>query len=64
MTNNPPFVGAGGLNLIGDRNLPSTAFSLSGRLPAQPPPIKPQDFVLLPSATATLFSWQRPRTAP
>ncbi|MBI3684447.1 MAG: TonB-dependent receptor, partial [Acidobacteria bacterium] len=64
MTNNPPFVGAGGLNLIGDRTQPSSAFNLSGRLPAQPPPIRPQDFVLVPAATATLFSWQRAYTAP
>ena len=30
---------------------------MSGRLPATPPQIRPQDFVLLPSATAGLFSW-------
>src|SRR6185437_8139318 len=54
MTNNPPFVGAGGVTLIGDRNFPSTAFDLSGRLPPTPPQIRPQDFTLLPSATAGL----------
>ncbi|HLJ13859.1 MAG TPA: TonB-dependent receptor, partial [Bryobacteraceae bacterium] len=32
MTNNPPFVGAGSVDLIGDKNLPSTAFNLSGSL--------------------------------
>src|SRR5947207_11884329 len=39
MTNNPPFVGAGGVTLIGDRNFPATSFNLSGRLPATPPRI-------------------------
>jgi hypothetical protein len=57
MTNNPPFVGAGGLTLIGDRNLPTSAFNLSNRLPPTPSPIAPADFVLQPSATASLQSW-------
>jgi hypothetical protein len=64
MTNNPPFVGAGGLTLIGDRNFPSTAFNLSGKLPPTPAPIRPQDFVLVQSATAGLFSWPRLYRAP
>jgi Carboxypeptidase regulatory-like domain len=64
MTNNPPFVGAGGLTLIGDRNFASTAFNLSGKLPPTPAPIRPQDFVLLPSATAGLFSWPKYYRAP
>jgi hypothetical protein len=57
MTNNPPFVGAGGLTLIGDRNFTSSAFNLSGSLPPTPAPIAPADFVLRPNATASLISW-------
>jgi hypothetical protein len=57
MTNNPPFVGLGGQNLIGDHNLPSTAFNLSGSLPPFPSPVSPQNFVLSPSGTTTLLSW-------
>ncbi|HLJ14698.1 MAG TPA: TonB-dependent receptor, partial [Bryobacteraceae bacterium] len=63
MTNNPPFVGAGSVNLIGDKNLPSTAFNLSGSLPATQV-ISPQNFVLSPSATTTLISWPRYYKAP
>src|SRR6185503_4784519 len=64
MTNNPPFVGAGGLTLIGDRNLTSTSFSLSGRLPATPAPIAPENFVLSTAATASLQSWPSYYKAP
>ena len=64
MTNNPPFVGAGGLSLIGDRSLPSTAFNLSGSLPPTPAAISPQNFVLVPSATAALQSWPSYYKAP
>ena len=64
MTNNPPFVGAGGLSLIGDRDLPSTAFNLSSSLPPTPAPISPQNFVLVPAATAGLQSWPGSYKAP
>lgn len=64
MTNNPPFVGAGGLSLIGDRTLPSTAFNLSGSLPPTPAPISPQNFALAPTATASLQSWPSYYKAP
>src|SRR5581483_6701484 len=57
MTNNPPFVGVGGQNLVGDHNLPSTAFNLSNSLPPFPAPVTPQNFVFSPSSTATLLSW-------
>jgi outer membrane receptor protein involved in Fe transport len=56
MTNNPPFVGYGSVNLVGDRVFPSSAFNISGRLP-YPQTISPKDFVLVPTATTTLFSW-------
>jgi len=57
MTNNPPFVGLGGQNIIGDKNNPSTAFNLSSSLPPFPAPVTPQNFVFSPSSTATVFSW-------
>jgi len=63
MTNNPPFVGAGSVNLIGDKTFPSTAFSLSGSLPATQV-LSPQNFVLLPSSTASLQSWPSYYQAP
>jgi len=63
MTNNPPFVGAGSVNLIGDKILPSTAFNLSGSLPATQV-LSPQNFVLLPSSTASLQSWPTYYQAP
>ena len=63
MTNNPPFVGAGSVNLIGDKILPSTAFNLSGSLPATQV-LSPQNFVLLPSSTASLQSWPSYYQAP
>jgi len=63
MTHNPPFVGAGSVNLIGDKTFPSTAFSLSGSLPATQV-LSPQNFVLLPSSTASLQSWPSYYQAP
>jgi len=59
MTNNPPFVGYGSVSLSGDRTLPSTAFNLSGRLPAVASLSNPQDFVLVPTATSGLQSWPK-----
>jgi hypothetical protein len=57
MTNNPPFVGLGGQNLIGDKNNPSSAFNLSSSLPPFPAPVSPQSFVFSPSSTTSLLSW-------
>jgi hypothetical protein len=63
MTNNPPFVGAGSVNLIGDKINPSSAFNLSNSLPATQV-ISPQSFILNPSSTTTLVSWPRYYKAP
>src|SRR6266550_2533983 len=63
MTNNPPFVGFGSVSLSGDRTLPSTAFNLSGKLPATGK-TTPQAFVLDPLATSALLSWPSYYTAP
>jgi outer membrane receptor protein involved in Fe transport len=57
MTNNPPFVGLGAQNIIGDHNQPSTAFNLSNSLPPFPSPVSPQNFVFNPASKATLYSW-------
>ncbi|MEP7365189.1 MAG: TonB-dependent receptor, partial [Acidobacteriota bacterium] len=56
MTNNPPFVGYGSVNVDGDRVQPSTAFNLSGSLPL-PITATPQEYVFTRTATSTLFSW-------
>jgi hypothetical protein len=63
MTNNPPFVGAGSVNIIGDHTLPSTAFNLSGKLPATLV-VSPQNFVFDPTSTTSLISWPRYYVAP
>jgi len=63
MTNNPPFVGVGSVNLIGDKNLPSSAFNLSGSLPATQV-VSPQNFTLDPNSTTTLISWPTYYKAP
>ena len=64
MTNNPPFVGLGGANLIGDHTLPATAFNLSGSLPPFPAPVSAQNFVFRPGDTTTLQSWPTAYSAP
>lgn len=64
MTNNPPFVGYGSVNIAGDRISPSTAFNISGRLPSPITLSNPKDFVLVPTATTALFSWQSYYLAP
>jgi hypothetical protein len=63
MTNNQPFVGVGSVNLIGDKNQPSTAFNLSGKLPATSV-VAAKDFTLNPASTTSLYSWQQYYVAP
>lgn len=65
MTSNPPFYGYGGIALISDQTQPSTAFVLSqdASLP-RPAPVSPQDFVLVPSATTPLVSWNQQALTP
>ncbi|HLJ18345.1 MAG TPA: TonB-dependent receptor, partial [Bryobacteraceae bacterium] len=59
LTNNPPFVGLGAQSIVSDQLLPSSGFILSqGSLP-RPAPISPQTYVLLPSYTGTLRSWDQ-----
>jgi len=63
MTNNPPFVGVGSVSLIGDKTLPSSAFNLSGKLPATSV-VAAKDFTLVPTATTALYSWANYYVAP
>lgn len=65
LTSNPPFFGYGGISILSDQLNPSTGFILdpSQSLP-RPNPISPQQFTLLPSATAALVSWFPHDTTP
>jgi hypothetical protein len=64
MTNNPPFVGFGGYNIISDQLNPSSTIALSGQLPPRPAPINPKDFVLQPGNTLQIRSWPTRNTIP
>ncbi len=65
MTSNPPFFGYGGIALISDQINPSTAFILApnGSI-TRPTPVTPQQFVLKPSATTPLVSWNQQALTP
>lgn len=64
MTNNPPFVGFGGFNLVSDQLNPSSTIPLSGQLPPRPAPIEPEDYVLPPGNTLQIRSWPTRNTTP
>jgi hypothetical protein len=64
MTNNPPFVGFGGYNIVSDQLNPSSTIPLSGNLPPRPAPIDPSDYTLPPSNTAQIRSWPTRNTMP
>jgi hypothetical protein len=65
LTGNPPYYGFGGLNLASDQLNPATGFVLSpGATIPRPAPINPRDFVLSPSATFALVSWDQRYTTP
>jgi len=65
MTNNPPFFSYGGVNLTSDQLNPSSGYVLSsGALPPRPSAIRAADFVLVPSATTALISWDPRYTTP
>jgi hypothetical protein len=65
MTSNPPFFGYGGIALISDQINPSTAFQLepNASIP-RPTPVPPSQFVLKPSATTPLVSWNQQALTP
>ncbi len=65
MTSNPPFFGYGGIALISDQIQPSTAFLLSSNASIpRPTPVAPKNFVLKPSATTPLVSWDQQAVTP
>ncbi|MCS7023437.1 MAG: TonB-dependent receptor [Bryobacteraceae bacterium] len=64
MTNNPPFVGFGGYNIISDQTFLTSTISLSGTLPARPAPIDPSNYRLDPRGTVQVRSWPTRNTIP
>lgn len=65
MVSNPPFYGYGGISITSDQVSPSTGFVLSPTaLAPRPAPIGPQNYVLVPSATTGLISWNQRYTTP
>jgi hypothetical protein len=64
MTNNPPFVGFGGFNVVSDQlNIRST-IPLSSPLPPAPPTVDPSRFVFDPTGTVQIRSWTSRYTIP
>lgn len=58
LTSNPPFFGFGSVTTSSDQLHTSTGYTLSPTATiARPTPISPASFVLVPSSTATLVSW-------
>lgn len=65
MTNNPPFYNYGGVNIVSDGALPSTAFVLSpGAAINRLPPISPAQFTLNPKSTTQLNGFPSEYTTP
>lgn len=64
ITNNPPFVGFGGFNLVSDQLNISSTIPLSGALPARPAAIDPAAYRFDPRATAQIRSWPSRFTIP
>ena len=57
MTNNPPFVGLGGLGIVSDQLRPSSTIALSSALPPRPAPVTANDFKFNPNDTTQVRSW-------
>jgi hypothetical protein len=65
MTNNPPFYGYGSVSVTSDQLDPATGYVLSsGVLAPRPAPVSGAQFVLVPSSTAQLVSWDRAHPTP
>ena len=64
ITNNPPFVGFGGFNLVSDQLNISSTIPLSGSLPARPAAADPNTFRFDPRSTLQIRSWPNRFTIP
>ena len=64
ITNNPPFVGFGGLGLVSDQLNISSTIPLSSSLPARPASVDPAAYKFDPRSTNQLRSWQTRFTLP
>jgi hypothetical protein len=64
MTNNPPFVGFGGYQVISDQVNISSTLPLSGGLPARPAAADPAKYQFDPHSTSQLRSWTNRYTLP
>ena len=64
ITNNPPFVGFGGLGLVSDQLNVSSTIPLSSPLPARPAAVDGSSFRFDPRATTQIRSWQTDFTLP
>ena len=65
MTNNPPFYGYGSVALTSDQLNPATGYVLSsGLLAPRPAPIAATQFILIPSSTTQLVSWDERHPTP
>ena len=64
ITNNPPFVGFGGFNLVSDQLNISSTIPLSGALPARPAAADPATYRFDPRSTLQIRSWPSRFTIP
>ena len=65
MTNNPPFYNYGGVNIVGNGFLPSTAFLVvPGATITRLPPVSPSQFTLNPASTTQLNGFPSEYTTP
>jgi hypothetical protein len=64
LTNNPPFVGLGAQSIASDQLQPASGFILSRGTVPKPAPIDPQAYVLPPTYTAALRSWDQRNLTP
>jgi hypothetical protein len=64
ITNNPPFVGFGGIGLVSDQLNISSTIPLSGQLPQRPASVDPASYRFDPRSTVQIRSWLSNFTLP
>ncbi len=64
ITNNPPFVGFGGLGMVSDQLNVASTIPLSSPLPARPASVDPAAYKFDPRGTVQIRSWQTNFTMP